>query len=460
MRHKVLQTIQRYQMVQKGDHVVVAFSGGADSSALLTLLWQLQKELSITVSACHLNHHLRGEESNRDEAFVRQFCTEHHIELSVREIDAQRLAKEQGKSVEALSREERYRFFEETAQEFGISTKIATAHNLNDNAETLLFYLARGTGLNGLGAIPPVRGNIIRPLIECSREEIENFCDEQNILFVTDSTNLTDLYTRNRIRHRIMPEMQQLNPAFLKSILHLSVTAQAENQLLDQMCSEEYQRIALHDRMHAVDRKEFLKLHPAMQRRILLHMMTELSQEPDFCKVREMQQRALQGSGKTELCYGTALCADEKSIWIDTAVFYPNQRQPYFEQPFAEGETVLFSGKSVWVNFYSAEEYKLFFKKDPSILKNAIDCDKMKNIAVFRQRKDGDRIAVYNKQGSKPLKKMWNEAKTPQEKRWRSVVISDSEGVVWVEGFGVSKRAMPDENSKMIALIEIKEDNR
>ena len=168
----------------------------------------------------------------------------------------------------------------------------------------------------------------------------------------------------------------------------------------------------------------------------------------------------MQGSGKTELCYGTALCADEKSIWIDTAVFYPNQRQSYFEQPFAEGETVLFSGKSVWVNFYSAEEYKLFFKKDPSILKNAIDCDKMKNIAVFRQRKDGDRIAVYNKQGSKPLKKMWNEAKTPQEKRWRSVVISDSEGVVWVEGFGVSKRAMPDENSKMIALIEIKEDNR
>ena len=111
MRHKVLQTIQRYQMVQKGDHVVVAFSGGADSSALLTLLWQLREELSITVSACHLNHHLRGEESNRDEAFVRQFCTEHHIELSVREIDAQRLAKEQGKSVEALSREERYRFF-------------------------------------------------------------------------------------------------------------------------------------------------------------------------------------------------------------------------------------------------------------------------------------------------------------------------------------------------------------
>ena len=112
------------------------------------------------------------------------------------------------------------------------------------------------------------------------------------------------------------------------------------------------------------------------------------------------------------------------------------------------------------MNFYSAEEYKLFFKKDPSILKNAIDCDKMKNIAVFRQRKDGDRIAVYNKQGSKPLKKMWNEAKTPQEKRWRSVVISDSEGIVWVEGFGVSKRAMPDENSKRIALIEIKEDNR
>ena len=192
MRRKFKSTLSRYHMLSAGDHVVVGFSGGPDSTVLLFLLWEMKEKLGITVSACHVNHHLRGEESQRDEQFVRAFCKDRGIPLNVLQLNALQGASEAAQSVETFSREARYRFFAQQAEAFGEKGKIATAHNQNDNAETILFYLARGTGLNGIGGIPPVRGQIIRPLIECSRKEIEAFCQQEQLEYVTDSTNLSD----------------------------------------------------------------------------------------------------------------------------------------------------------------------------------------------------------------------------------------------------------------------------
>lgn len=538
MRRKVLQTIRQYNMVQQGDGVLVGFSGGADSTALLTLLWQLREQLGITVMACHLNHCLRKEESERDEAFVRTFCQQRGIPLVVVRADVKAGAATAGQSVETYARKLRYQVFAQAAENlegllhgdcpdlpqgstvtfwegskegsvcpepdsnpqisaehscpepdsgnleipaegvcptpdrrgrsatscsnFEISIgnfKIATAHTLNDNAETLLFYLARGTGLNGLGGIPPVRDKIIRPLIDCSREEIEQFCAEQGLHFVHDSTNDSDDYTRNFIRHRLLPLMQGLNPSFLQGAQHLSRMAREENDLLQQQTKEALEQLTVKHQPLTLSREGFLQLHPALRHRVLLWMLTEAGIEPDFCKVQQMEQRVCRGSGKTELRLGVALCADRRQFWLDEAVFYPHQRQPYFEQPFAEGTIELFCGKSIEVTILDAQEYKLFFKKDPSILKNAVDCDKMKDIAVFRQRKDGDRMTVCSNRGantgSRPLKKMWIDAKIPQTERWKAAVLSDSTGVLWAEGFGCDRHAAPDEQSRRIALIRV-----
>lgn len=583
MRRKVLQTIRQYNMVQQGDRVLVGFSGGADSTALLTLLWQLREQLGITVMACHLNHCLRKEESERDEAFVRTFCQQRGIPLVVVRADVKAGAAAAGQSVETYARKLRYQVFAQAAENlegllhgdcpdlpqgstvtfwegakegevcpepsssailaesvgpepdsinfeisqhlcpdqadskgtepdssnfeisqqfcstadrrgrettscsnlkipagnsrptpdhrgrsatscsnFEISIgnfKIATAHTLNDNAETLLFYLARGTGLNGLGGIPPVRDNIIRPLIDCSREEIEQFCAEQGLHFVHDSTNDSDDYTRNFIRHRLLPLMQGLNPSFLQGAQHLSRMAREENDLLQQQTKEALEQLTVKHQPLTLSREGFLQLHPALRHRVLLWMLTEVGIEPDFRKVQQMEQRVCRGSGKTELRLGVALCADRRQFWMDEAVFYPHQRQPYFEQPFAEGTIELFCGKSIEVTILDAQEYKLFFKKDPSILKNAVDCDKMKDIAVFRQRKDGDRMTVCSNRGantgSRPLKKMWIDAKIPQTERWKAAVLSDSTGVLWAEGFGCDRHAAPDEQSRRIALIRV-----
>ncbi len=538
MRRKVLQTIRQYNMVQQGDRVLVGFSGGADSTALLTLLWQLREQLGITVMACHLNHCLRKEESERDEAFVRTFCQQRGIPLVVVRADVKAGAAAAGQSVETYARKLRYQVFAQAAENlegllhgdypdlpqgstvtfwegakeeevcsapdsnpqisaesvgptldssnfkipaegayhaydgrgrsatscsnFEISIgnfKIATAHTLNDNAETLLFYLARGTGLNGLGGIPPVRDKIIRPLIDCSREEIEQFCAEQGLDFVHDSTNDSDDYTRNYIRHRLLPLMQGLNPSFLQGAQHLSRMAREENDLLQQQTKEALERLTVKHQPLTLSREGFLQLHPALRHRVLLWMLTEAGIEPDFRKVQQMEQRVCRGSGKTELRLGVALCADRRQFWMDEAVFYPHQRQPYFEQPFAEGTIELFCGKSIEVTILDAQEYKLFFKKDTSILKNAVDCDKMKDIAVFRQRKDGDRMTVCSNRGantgSRPLKKMWIDAKIPQTERWKAAVLSDSTGVLWAEGFGCDRHAAPDEQSRRIALIRV-----
>ncbi len=502
MLHKMLQTIDRYRMLEPQQRVVVGFSGGADSTALLFALHRLEQQLDIRVEACHINHCLRGEESERDQQFCTDFCKRYNIPLTVHRIWAQQEAKQAGQSVETFSRQRRYQLLtalagqqgrvatahnlndnariwaQQEAKQAGQSVetfsrqrryqlltalagqqgRVATAHNLNDNAETVLFYLARGTGLNGLGGIPPVRGQIIRPLIGCTREQIEQFCGENGLDFIHDSSNDSDQYTRNRIRHHLLPQMQQLNGGFLQNIAELCDTARTDQQFLQQLAQQEYRRLQRSQQPIALERQGFLQLHPAMQRRVLLLLLQQVQLEPSYERVSRMLARIEQGRGRTELTKGTMLQVDAGTITLLTQVFYSSERQPFFEQPFGEGKIPLFAGKWVRVQLCSLEDYKFFFKKEPALLKNAVDCDKMKDNAVFRQRKEGDRIALAHQSGSRPLKKLWNEAKTPKQQRWRSAVLSDSDGVVWVEGFGADRRVLPDDGSKTVALIWAEEE--
>ena len=199
---KVRDTLIKYSMLENTDEIIVGFSGGADSTCLLYILNLLKDEFDFKIHAAHVNHSLRGNESERDEKFVRDFCEKNSIKLSVLKVDIFKMSKIEGKSLEECGREVRYNFFNSLCAN---KSKIATAHNLNDCEETMFFNLTRGSGLKGLCSIPAVRENIIRPLIRCSRDEIENFCKENSIQYVTDSSNLSDDYTRNKIRHNIIP---------------------------------------------------------------------------------------------------------------------------------------------------------------------------------------------------------------------------------------------------------------
>ena len=224
----------QYQMLPQGSTVLCAVSGGKDSMALLSVLQTLAPERNLMIHAAHFNHQLRGEESQRDEDFVSKWCADHNIPLTIGSGDVAQAAQEQGKGIEETARAMRYGFLTETAQEVG-AEKIATAHNADDNAETVLLHLVRGSGLDGLTGIPPVRGILIRPLLGVPRIDIEVYLAQENIPHVEDSSNQDTKFARNRIRQAILPVMKDLNPAFVSTLSANLVHLREDRELLYDM---------------------------------------------------------------------------------------------------------------------------------------------------------------------------------------------------------------------------------
>ena len=223
MLNKVQEFARRYKMLHPGDHLVCAVSGGADSMALLWAMYLLQKKLDIRLAAAHFNHGLRGAESQRDEDFVRQFCQGYEIPLYVSSGEV--IPGKKG--LEAAARDARYAFLRT------LPGKIATAHTADDNAETVLMHLVRGTGLKGLGGIAPVSGNVIRPMLTVTRQEVLTFLQEEHIPFVEDSSNSTDAFLRNRIRHHIVPLLKQENPSLAENLSQMAMLLREDAKALE-----------------------------------------------------------------------------------------------------------------------------------------------------------------------------------------------------------------------------------
>ena len=227
MKSKVLAALR--QLTSPGDTVTSALSGGADSVCMTHLLASLQEELGITVAACHFNHHLRGEEANQDEAFCRELCASLGISLTVGHGDVLRRMETSGESLEEAARVLRYQFFT------SLPGKIATAHTADDNAETVLLNLIRGTGLKGLGGIPQQRDALIRPLLSVTREEVEAYLRENSLPHREDATNQADDCLRNRLRHRVLPLLTAENPSFVTGIGRMTETLREDEALLQSM---------------------------------------------------------------------------------------------------------------------------------------------------------------------------------------------------------------------------------
>lgn len=251
MRNKLLAFLREHQMVQPGDRVICAVSGGADSMALLWALFGLREKLEIQVEAAHFNHHLRGEESRRDAAFVEDFCRHHGIVCHLGQ--AQVTAGEKG--LEAAAREARYRFL------LSLPGKIATAHTADDNAETLLMHLVRGTGLKGLGGIAPVRDGLIRPMLTVTRQEVELFLTQSGIPWITDSSNSSDAFFRNRLRHHVIPLLKQENPALAQTLSAAALRLRQDEALLEAMTEP------------VTDVAALRRLPPSLRRRTLAKLL-------------------------------------------------------------------------------------------------------------------------------------------------------------------------------------------
>jgi tRNA(Ile)-lysidine synthase len=263
---KVITLQRKTKLIPPNSAILVAFSGGIDSSSLAVALQRLKEPLKIKrLALLHINHLLRGEESYRDENFARNFAQKYSLELFVERVDVPSLAKKRGGNIEATAREERYRLFEEVRKREGFDL-VATAHHLGDLVETIILWLTRGTGLEGLLGFEPMEGNIIRPFYLATRQEIEDFAKKQAIEWVEDSTNYDLSLARNRIRHRVVPELKAINPNLEESLLRMREILKEENVLLEKLVQTALLKV------REEGREGFLKLEPALQRRVVMKL--------------------------------------------------------------------------------------------------------------------------------------------------------------------------------------------
>ena len=276
---KVLKTMQKYNMIKSGDTIVIGVSGGSDSMALLNILNNLKEKLNIKLYVAHINHMIR-EEADEETEFVKDFCAKINVEFFAKKVKVEEEAKKQRIGTEEAGRNIRYEFFEEVAKRVG-ANKIATAHNNNDNAETVLMNLIRGTSISGLKGIEKVRdGKFIRPIIECSREEIEEYCKENNLNPRYDKTNDENIYTRNKIRNLLIPFLKkEFNPNIIEGINRLSQIATEEEQFINKTVEKEYKKLSLtvnnNEKRIILDLKEFNKLDYAIKSKLILYTISK-----------------------------------------------------------------------------------------------------------------------------------------------------------------------------------------
>lgn len=423
MNNLVLESINRFSLLENSKNVTVALSGGADSVSLLYCLLDLKEKLGISVSAAHLNHCLRGEESLRDEKFVVTLCEKLNVPLSVERIDIKAKSQETGESIELAARKARYAFFSRIAN----GSLIATAHTADDSLETVLFNLSRGTALKGLCGIPPKRDIFIRPLILCTRAQVEEYCDKNSIEFVTDSTNLTDEYTRNKIRHKAVPVLKDINPSVASTVVRNGIVLSEEEQFLQSVTDKALKDSVIDQKINI---KTLLSYHKAIVKRALKQFFA-LNYNYDLENQHiEQLLSLLQNGGRYSMPLD--LLAVSKNGYL------------YFEE-YKEIKPLEYKTEIV-----SVESEKI----NKKLLNSLIDCDKIVGEPIIRKRKEGDKIRLADRGVTKTLKKIFTEKKIPINERENLPVVADDEGVIWVYGVGVAERVKVQKNTKKIMLVK------
>ena len=315
MTNRVIEAIERFKMLRGGETVTVGLSGGADSCALLCVLNELCERFGITLKACHINHNLRGTESDRDQHFAEELCVRLGITIKVYSVDVKGALRKH-ESIEEAARRLRYKCFDDITASGSI---IATAHTASDNAETVLMNLIRGTGTKGLVGIPPVRGSFIRPLICCTREDTERYCEEQGIAYVTDSTNLIDDCTRNKVRHSVIPLLKEFNPSFVAAVSRMTEAVGEDEAFLAEYSAKCAEECRVTRAGHSgYDSRRLAELPDAVVFRIIASELKRCGVEPTRLRVTQCRGIIEKGMGKVNLCKNRFAYVRKKVFFVGT----------------------------------------------------------------------------------------------------------------------------------------------
>ena len=429
---KVKDTVVKHRLLENVRSVAVGVSGGADSMCLLHILSSLKDEYGIILKAVHINHNLRGEEALRDENMVRDYCKRIGIELTVHSVDISSLSEKLGLGTEECGRNVRYECFEKAGCD-----AVAVAHSLSDSIETTVYNLLRGTGTKGLCGIPVKREpNIIRPLICCTREEIEKFCEDEGIPFVTDSTNLTDDYMRNYIRHNIIPSFEKVNFSFSSNISRTCSILNEENDFIEMSALKLIISSAVYDGFNA---EMFACAHRAVRKRAILIILNQkMSKQPQYVHIDLVNKIIENGRGKVEISAEWYAKVERGVLFFDKESVIKPWQTDFFngeaESPFAL--------------------YRIISENSRSESDSAFDFSKIKGKLMLSSRREGDRFTFVKRKVSKSLKKLFNEMSIPLNERGKIAVLRDEENIIWVEGVGVNAPYIPDGNCEKIFIIK------
>lgn len=443
--------MRQHQMTEPGSHVIAGVSGGADSICMLLVLLHLRDVFKYEVSVVHVEHGIRGEAAHKDAAFVSSFCRASGIECHIRHFQVLEYARAHGMSEEEAGRCLRYQAFAEEKKRFcGKMVRIAVAHNLEDHAETMLFHLARGTGIQGLASIAPVRGDIIRPLLQVSRVQIETYLSQVGQTFCTDATNASDAYSRNQIRHQILPVLLDVND---RAPEHMYQTAQQLREIDGYLKKQAYEARKICCTMRTegveIEKESFLRLEPVIQKELLRGLLGTLAGSgKDLTRehVRQLLELFEKQNGRQiQLPYRMKAVRVYSGVEIrriknvENAVNRPEEHTDDLQKQFSFR---IIDDISEHMSQISKKKYTKCF-----------DYDKIKHGFCVRNRQPGDYLAINASGGCQKLKKYLVNEKIPAEERERLLLLADGAHIMWIVGYRISSYYKVDGQTRRILEV-------
>jgi len=429
----VLSFIKKNNLISPGDIIICGLSGGADSCAMVSILNELKPVLNISLVCAHLNHGLRGEEALRDQLFSKNFAENLGLSFFSETVDVAAMAKKLSISPEDAGRRARYDFFDKLSQKTG-ANKIATAHNKDDNAETILMHITRSSGIKGICGIPAQNGSIIRPLLNLSRKEIEEYCASEGICYVTDSTNLKPDFTRNKFRLEIIPMLKEINPCVTDALCRLGEAATLQQHYV-QSCIEALP-MSTGTNTVEIPLDKVKALHPAVYAEFLHTAVGKIfpGYIPSSSKIAEFEKlvSSKKTVGNMQICPNINL-----RISYDKVVISKEGKTPAFEHNLFPGETLNLFGKQIYIT------------DSPSASGEVIPWDGISPIKV-RNRRPGDKMKI--RKHSRKLQDLFVDMKIDRFLRDSLLIITMGETIAWAEKIGKDDSLYNTHSEKYIVV--------
>jgi tRNA(Ile)-lysidine synthase len=448
---KVTRVIEQEKLIKRGERVLVALSGGIDSVTLLYVLNEIRQALSFDCAVAHVNHLLRGNESQRDEDFAKSLAEKFSFPYHSHRVDVKSEAKRAGKSIQHAARDVRYSFLNETALKHGYQ-KIAVAHTLDDQVETFMLRILKGTGMRGLLAIPMRRDRIVRPFLETERKEIEEYVSANGVTFMEDSSNMKVVYERNFLRREVLPLMERLNPRFREKVLLLLKDLAAVNGMLERRV-EEFMSAEVHNGQGTISFKvkRLIALDEEIRFRVIARALSRMV--PEFMPLREhmiLIDKILSGSRpnlfamlphglKVKKVYGDLILTTET-----------DKASPMGVYPVLEGENRL---KEFGINLHVS----VLGEQDnaPPVQvsgEGLFDAKKLGRLCV-RTFREGDRLVPFGMDRQVKLKNFFIAQKIPRDERRRIPLLISGNDIIWVIGYRTDDRYKVTEETRRIVRI-------